>query len=100
MPTITSVHLDDELASKLDALAASMDRPKAWLIEQAVRSYVEVQLWQVQAIREAMEDYRSGKAELAQHEKVMERLRARIKVVQFLIDRGLLHRAGDFPRPP
>src|SRR5437773_2539792 len=77
MSKATSVRLDEELASKLDALAISMDRPKAWLIEQAIRSYVEEQAWQVQAIREAMEDYRSGKAELVPHEQVMERLEAK-----------------------
>jgi predicted transcriptional regulator len=73
-----SVRLDDDLANKLDALAAAMDRPKAWLIEQAIKSYVEEQSWQVLAIREAMEDYRSGNAELVPHEQVMERLEAKI----------------------
>ena len=79
MPKTTSVRLDEELANKLEALAVSMDRPKAWLIEQAIKSYVEEQSWQVQAIREAMEAYHSGKAALVPHEQVMEQLDARIK---------------------
>lgn len=37
-----------------------MDRPKTWLIEQAVRHYVEEQSWQVQAIQEALEELDSG----------------------------------------
>jgi predicted transcriptional regulator len=79
MTKVTSVRLEDELASKLEALATSIDRPKAWVIEQAIKSYVDEQSWQVQAIREAMEEYRSGKAELIPHEQVMEELEARIK---------------------
>lgn len=38
----TSIRLDDELTRKLDALAAATDRPKAWLVEQAVRRYAAV----------------------------------------------------------
>ncbi len=79
MTKTTSVRLEEDLANKLDALAASMDRPKAWLIEQAIKSYVDEQAWQVQAIREAMEEYRSGKAESVPHEEVKERLEAKIR---------------------
>jgi predicted transcriptional regulator len=79
MTKVTSVRLEDELADKLDRLADSMDRPKAWLIEQAIKSYVDEQSWQVRAIREAMEEYRTGKAESVPHEQVMERLEAKIR---------------------
>ncbi len=79
MTRVTSVRLEDETAAKLDTLAASMDRPRAWLIEQAVKSYVEEQTWQVQAISEALADYRSGKAEIVPHEQVMEQMEAKIR---------------------
>lgn len=82
MSKITSVRLEDEVATQLEVLARSMDRPKAWLIEQAVKSYIEEQSWQVAAIREALEDYNSGHAELVPHEVVMEEIKeleARIK---------------------
>lgn len=75
----TSVRLDDELTRKLDTLAVAIDRPKAWLIEQAVRHYVEEQSWQIQAITEALAEYRSGASELVPHETVMQELEARIK---------------------
>lgn len=79
MARVTSVRLQDELSNKLDALATSMDRPKAWLIEQAIESYVDEQSWQIQTVEEALQDYRSGKAELVPHEQVMEQLEGRIK---------------------
>ncbi len=79
MTKITSVRLDDELANKLDRLAASLDRPRTWLIEQAITTYVEEQSWQVAAISEALGDYRSGKAAITPHEQVMERLASKLR---------------------
>jgi RHH-type transcriptional regulator, rel operon repressor / antitoxin RelB len=75
----TSVRLDNDLSKRLDALAVAVKRPKTWLIEEAVRRYVEEQSWQVQVIQEALDDYRSGNAELVEHTQVMQRLEAKIK---------------------
>ncbi len=79
MTRVTTVRLEDELANKLEALAEAMDRPRSWVIEQAIKSYVDEQSWQVEAIGEALEEYRSGKAELVPHEQVMERIEARVR---------------------
>jgi len=79
MSKVTSIRLEDELSSQLDTLAVSLDRPRTWVIEQAIRRYVTEQAWQVQAIKEALDDYRSGHADLAPHEEVMERLESRIR---------------------
>jgi predicted transcriptional regulator len=51
-----------------------MDRPRAWLIDQAIKSYIAEQSWQVTAIKEALEDYTSGAAELVSHEAVIEEM--------------------------
>jgi predicted transcriptional regulator len=45
MPAPTSIRLDDALAQQLDALATAVDRPRTWLIEQAIRRYVEEEAW-------------------------------------------------------
>lgn len=79
MARVTSVRLSDELATQLDKLAAAVDRPKAWLIEQAISRYVEDEAWQVQAIAEALSEYRSGTATLRSHEDVMRRLETKIR---------------------
>ncbi len=78
MARVTSVRLSDELGEKLDRLAASLDRPRAWLIEQAIARYVEDEAWQVAAIGEALEAYRQGRAVLRPHDEVMARLEARL----------------------
>jgi predicted transcriptional regulator len=51
MSKVTSIRLEDDLSSQLDALAVSLDRPRTWVIEQATRRYVTEQAWQVQAIK-------------------------------------------------
>jgi RHH-type rel operon transcriptional repressor/antitoxin RelB len=79
MSKVTSIRIDDDVSAKLDQLAASTDRTKTWLIDQALRRYVEEEAWQVQAIKEALDDYRSGDAKLVPHEQVMERLEAKIR---------------------
>jgi predicted transcriptional regulator len=71
--------LDAEIARKLEQLAASLDRPQAWLIEQAILRYIEDETWQAQEIADALNTYRVGEATLTPHEQVMDRLNARIR---------------------
>lgn len=80
MPKLTSVRLQDELLTKLDRLAAAMDRPRAWLIEQAIARYVDEESWQVDAISEALGEYRSGQRPLRSHQEVMIQLAERMRV--------------------
>lgn len=79
MTKVTTVRLDEKLTEQLDALAASVDRPRSWLIEQAIKRYLAEQAWQVQAIQEALDDLHSGKAELVPHSEVMQRLETKLK---------------------
>jgi predicted transcriptional regulator len=45
-----SVRLDPALNERVVAIAAAIDRPKSWVIEQAVQDFVAVQEWQLKAI--------------------------------------------------
>jgi len=45
-----SVRLDPELNERLATIAAALDRPKSWVIEQAVADFVAVHEWQLTAI--------------------------------------------------
>ena len=74
MSKVTSIRLSDELAAGLEQLSASLDRPKAWLMEQAIARYVEEESWQVAAITEALVDYRKGTVTLSTHDTVMRRM--------------------------
>jgi predicted transcriptional regulator len=79
MTRITSVRLGEDLAARLDRLAVSLDRPKAWLIEQAIARYVEQEAWQIEAIAEALTDYRQGNSTVRPHNQVMAELEAKIR---------------------
>ena len=74
MTKVTSIRLSDETMEKLDKLAAAMERPRSWVIERAITEYVEDNAWQIQQIREALDDYRAGTATLIPHEEVMEHI--------------------------
>jgi predicted transcriptional regulator len=65
----TSVRLSAETHEKLAKIAKSMDRPKSWLIEQAVEDYVSLQEWQAAAIQKGVES--ADRGELISHEKMM-----------------------------
>lgn len=41
--SITSVRLQPEIEQELDAMAASQERSKSWLINQALKEYIERQ---------------------------------------------------------
>lgn len=79
MARVTSIRLSDDLAGRLDSLAASLDRPRAWLIEQAIARYVDEETWQLAAIAEALDEYQKGRANLLPHDEVMGRLEAKIR---------------------
>jgi predicted transcriptional regulator len=79
MTKVASVQLDDDLVARLDQLAAALNRPRAWVIQQAIARYVEQEAWQVQAIAEALAEYRGGEAIASPHDEVMARLEATIR---------------------
>jgi len=37
---VVTAHLPKELAEKLDGLAGQLDRPRGWLVKEAVEAYV------------------------------------------------------------
>jgi predicted transcriptional regulator len=80
MPRVTSIRLSDDLAARLDELATALDRPRAWLIDQAIARYVDEEAWQVVAISEALADFQTGGAILNPHDEVMKRMEERIRL--------------------
>lgn len=49
-----SIRLERGLNDQVSAIAAALDRPKSWVIEQALKDYVTVQQWQLAAIDEGI----------------------------------------------
>ena len=67
--TSISVRLDPELGDQLSTVAARLDRPKSWVIEHALKEFIELQLWQFAAIEEGLRDAAAGR--VVPHEDVV-----------------------------
>lgn len=65
-----SARVPEELSQQLDQLATATRRNRSWLVAEALRRYVEEQAWQVQAIQEALTEYRAGESVLVPDEEV------------------------------
>ncbi|MBW7835484.1 MAG: ribbon-helix-helix protein, CopG family [Sphingomonadales bacterium] len=63
-----------EKAAALEKLAAATDRPKSWLLEQALDAYLETNAWQVAHIEQGLADLKAGKA--VPHDKVADWLKS------------------------
>ena len=74
----TSVRIDEATRQRLDALAASLDRSRSWLINDALKRYIEQHDWMTEAIEIAVEEADEG-SDFVSHDEVMAKLEARIK---------------------
>ncbi|MGO3110046.1 MAG: CopG family ribbon-helix-helix protein [Sphingobacterium sp.] len=55
-----SVRIPEEVEKKLVILAESTGRTKSWLTNQAIQSYLDRELWQVNEIKKAINEADSG----------------------------------------
>ncbi len=67
--TTLSFRVPTESAARLDALVDATDRPRSWLLEQALEQYLDIQMWQVGHIAEGLADLEAGR--VVDHETVM-----------------------------
>jgi predicted transcriptional regulator len=58
--TTMTVRLSKELKSRLERLAASTRRSKSYLAAEAIAEYVDLNAWQIEEIRKAVEKADSG----------------------------------------
>jgi predicted transcriptional regulator len=57
----------------LDSLAAAQDRPRSYLINQAIANYIDLHAYQDALVRKGLEDMRKGR--LVSHQEVVRRLK-------------------------
>ncbi len=57
-----------ESARKLDKLTKATKRPRSWLLQQALDSYLEDQSWQIEHIEQGLDELRAGAG--VPHERV------------------------------
>lgn len=63
-----AIRVSPGLIQELDRLAKAVNRSRAWLGEEAIRQYVQVQRWHLGEIAAGMEDLKAGR--VISHEKM------------------------------
>lgn len=59
--TLISVRVPEKVARRLAALAEAIDRSKSYVAAQAIEEYLDLQEWQIKAIRQGIADADRGK---------------------------------------
>ncbi len=68
-----SFRADAEKIDALDSLAAAQDRPRSYLINEAISNYIELHAYQDALVRKGLEEMRKGR--VVSHEEVVKRLK-------------------------
>lgn len=55
-----SFRLETDKKEKLDAIAASLDRDRSYLLNEAIDAYLDVHQWQIEHIREGVRQADAG----------------------------------------
>ncbi|MGQ0652400.1 MAG: CopG family ribbon-helix-helix protein [Betaproteobacteria bacterium] len=65
---VVTSHLPADLAEKLDGLAERLDRPKGWVVKEAIASYVALEEERHRLTLEALAEVKAGRT--IDHEEV------------------------------
>ena len=58
---VVTSHLPADLAEKLDGLAERLDRPKGWIVKEAIATYVALDEERRRMTHEALADVKAGR---------------------------------------
>ena len=68
-----SFRANSEKIDALDSLAAAQDRPRSYLINEAISNYIELHAYQDALVRKGLEDLHKGR--VVSHAEVVKRLK-------------------------
>ena len=57
----TSVRLDDETLARVGQMAEAMDRPRAWLMAEAIKQYVAREEWFIREVEKGVKAADQGR---------------------------------------
>ena len=60
MQPVTTARFDPEIREQLDKMAEQMDRPRAWIIKEAVAQYLERETWYLAEMQKGRDDAEAG----------------------------------------
>lgn len=72
-----TIRANPKLIKAITELATSMERSRNWVIENALKNYLEVQSWQVEGVKQALAEVDRGE-KLASHKEVFAKLRKKL----------------------
>ena len=75
MQPVTTVRFAPEILDRLDKMAEQLDRPRAWIIKEAVAQYLERETWYLDEVQKGIGDAEAGR--VISHEEVAARLKAK-----------------------
>jgi predicted transcriptional regulator len=73
----TSIRVDEKTLRRLDRLAQAMDRPRSWVLGQAIEHYLDYEEWFVREVERGIAE--ADRGHLVSHEEVMSELRRRVR---------------------
>jgi predicted transcriptional regulator len=76
-----------EKIDTLDSLAAAQERPRSYLINEAITNYIELHVYQDALVRKGLEDMRRNR--VITHEEVARRFKRRGTVRRSSVERSL-----------
>ncbi|MCK4944357.1 MAG: CopG family ribbon-helix-helix protein [Candidatus Aminicenantes bacterium] len=68
MKEIITIRVDPKTKEKLEEMARAMDRTKSYIAAEAIRDYIQLNEWQIQAIQEGINQ--ADKGEMIYHDKI------------------------------
>ena len=60
MSDVVTIRVDRKTKSRLEKLAKAMERTKSYVAAEAIRSYVELNEWQITEIKSALKEADAG----------------------------------------
>ena len=61
MSVLVSLRTEESTVERLDKIAASMDRNRNWVINDAIASYIELHDWQAAETQKGIADTHAGR---------------------------------------
>ena len=70
-----TIRIDPGVRTALDTIAATADRDRTWVVNEALTAYLETYRWQIEHIKQGLREADAGKfASAASVKKVISRL--------------------------
>ena len=73
----TSIRLDKKTLDQLDRLGQAIDRPRSWIVAQAIEKYLDHEEWFVEMVEEGIAA--ADRGELVPHDEAVTAARDRVR---------------------